>query len=393
MGESEFQLRLFSVIFGTACVLLIYQLGKDLWGKEVALSCIWLSALSPLLVWYSQEARSYSLLIFTGLAATVALVKLFLRPNIGWLLLFVAAMSAALYTHYAAFLLVPIQLVGLTAFSATRRRRLSSAIFWLAGWIMVLIAYWPWLKSPAARAFLGKLKTGSYPAQIFAERFNVNASQLMIIFAAIILFVLLIGLFLVYRLFQRNNNLFMQLRTQKWIQKLLLSLFIILLLASVIPRGYSLKKQFVILLPFVLLLFSWFWPWGRSHWKLLVFLLTFSLIVSLVNISLIPKDQWREAVSYIIKKSQKEDVVLLLPSYMAVPFDYYSQGRVARHGIYPSSLFHLESLLDDYKRIWLVSHEVDIGDPEKRIEGWLEQHTKRIEEKSFYRIRVNLYQR
>ena len=394
LGESEFKLRLLSAIFGAVSVLLIYQLGKDLLGKEVALSATWLSALSPLLIWYSQEARSYSLLIFMGLAVTVASVKLFLRPNLGWWLLFVVAMTTALYTHYAAFLLIPVQLMLLTALLATKQSRIPAVFFLLAGWAITIIAYWPWLHSPAAGAFLGQLKTGSYPAQLFANKFNIDPSQLMNIFAVSILFVIPIGLFLVYRLFKKNSTLWVELRNKKWIQSFLVLLFIILLLASVIPRGYTIKKQLVILWPFVLLFFSFFWPWEQSYKKLLASLLTLSLLASLVNIILIPKDQWREAVSFINKQGQINDVVLLLPSYMTFPFDYYSQRRIARYGISPSfASSQLESLLNASGRIWLVSHQVDIADPEKKIEGWLEQRANRLEEKSFYRILVHLYQK
>lgn len=394
LGESEFRLRLLSAIFGAVGVLLIYQLGKDLGGKEVALSGAWLSALSPLLIWYSQEARSYSFLVFMGLVVTIAVVKLFLRPTLGWWLLFIVAMTAALYTHYAAFLLIPVQLMLLTSSLATQRSRIPVAIFWLSGWAITIIAYWPWLQSPAARSFLGQLKTGSYPAQILADKFNVNPSQLTRTVAVIIFFAIPVGLFLVYRLFQKDNTLWIRLRTQKWIQKFLVLLFIILLMASVIPRGYTIKKQLVILWPFVLLFFGFIWPWEQSYQRLLTFLLAFSLLASLINISLIPKDQWRETVSFIIKQRQTKDVVLLLPNYMTVPFDYYSQGRIARQGISPSfALSYLESLVNDHGRIWLVSHQVDIADSEKKIESWLEQHANRVEEKSFYRIQVHLYQK
>lgn len=394
LGESEFKLRLLSVIFGAASVLLIYQLGKDIGGKKVALSGAWLSALSPLLIWYSQEARSYSLLIFMGLAVTVASVKLFLRPNLGWWLLFVVVMTAALYTHYAAFFLIPVQLMLLTSLLAKKQIRILAVFFWLAAWIITIIAYWPWLNSPAASAFLDQLKTGSYPAQIFADKFNIDSFHLMNIIAVSTLFAVPIGLFLVYRLFKKNSSLWMELRNKKWIQSFLVLLFIILLLASVIPRGYTIKKQLVILWPFVLLFFSWFWPWEQSYKKLLASLLTLSLLASLVNIILIPKDQWREAVSFIIKQGQINDVVLLLPSYMTFPFDYYSQSRIARHGISPSFASpQLESLLNAHGRIWIVSHQVDIADPEKKIEGWLDQHANRVEEKSFYCILVNLYQK
>ena len=394
MGESEFMLRLLSVIFGTASILLIYRLGRDLAGKRAALSGVWLATFSPLLIWYSQEARSYSFLIFIGLATTIAVVNLFFKPNLGWFLFFTASMTAALYTHYAAFLLIPIHLILLSAFLATRKCRIHSLFLWLTGWIITIAAYWPWLKSPAARAFFHRLKIGAYPVQILAKKLKADPVQLMNIFAIAIPITVLIGLFLIYHFFRKHNDFWSQLPTRKWAHVFLMLGFLILLAASTIPRAYSVKKQLAILWPFVLLIFCWLWPWRRPYQKLLTVLLILSLLASIINVYFIPKDQWRETANFILKQKQVGDVVLLLPSYMTYPFDYYSQGRITRHGIHPSSdSSQLESLLDDYGRIWLISHLVDIADPEQKVKGWLDYHADRVEEKSFYRIQVSLYQR
>ena len=394
MGESEFMLRLLSVIFGAASILLIYRLGRDLAGKKAALSGVWLAAFSPLLIWYSQEARSYSFLIFIGLATTIAVVNLFLRPNLGWLFFFVASMTAAIYTHYAAFLLIPIHLILLSAFLATRKCRMHSLFIWLTGWIITIAAYWPWLKSPAARAFYHKLKIGPYPVQILAKKLNANPAQMMGIFTILLPVLIFIGLLLLYHFFRKHNDFWSQLPTRKWAQVFLMLSFLLLLIASTIPRAYSVKKQLVILWPFVLLIFCWFWPWRKPYQKLLTALLILSLLASIINIYLIPKDQWRETVNFIIKQRQAGDVVLLLPSYMTYPFDYYSQRKITMYGIHPSSdSSQLESLLDDYERIWLISHLIDIADPERIVEGWLENHANRVEEKSFYRIQIYLFQK
>ena len=77
---------------------------------------------------------------------------------------------------------------------------------------------------------------------------------------------------------------------------------------------------------------------------------------------------------------------------MNFPFDYYNKGRIDRYGVNPSSdLSHLESFVNSFRRIWLITNRADIVDPKKKIENWLKQHTKRLETKSFYRIQVNSY--
>jgi uncharacterized membrane protein len=60
-GTTEWAIRLPSVGFGLLTVALVYRLGRDLLGPLGGLSGALLTALAPLPVWYSQEARMYAL--------------------------------------------------------------------------------------------------------------------------------------------------------------------------------------------------------------------------------------------------------------------------------------------------------------------------------------------
>ena len=121
LGRSEFVLRLPSALLGSLSVILIYVLAKDLLDRPVAVTAAGLTAFSPLLIWYSQELRPYALLMTLGLIATLAGINLFMRPTLGWWLLLVGAMIAAVYVHYDAVLLVPLQLLLFVALSAIGR--------------------------------------------------------------------------------------------------------------------------------------------------------------------------------------------------------------------------------------------------------------------------------
>lgn len=393
LGESEFILRLLSALFGTVSVPLIFLLGKRIAGKGVALSAAWLSAFSPLLIWYSQEARSYSLLIFIGLAAMLAAVNLFFKPNFGWAGLFIVTMTAAIYTHYGAFLLVPLQLCLIVFLTARRQCRKKAVLLWLLSWIFIFGSYWPWLRSPAARDFLNILKTGSYPVHFAADRLGLDPHGYMNILIIFLALVIVIGTFLSFRILQKHDRLWITLRNQRWFLKLLVSLFFIFLVVSVIPRAYSIKKQLVIIWPYVLLFFGWVWPWEHKNKKLLAVVLSFSLIFSLVNIFFIPKDQWRQTVDYIHAQSQIGDLVLLLPNYMTFPFDYYDKGKMIRVGVEPLSFIsQLDSIFKNHGRIWLVSNRAKIADPDRKIETWLETKVKLVMTKKFHLVQTRLYQ-
>lgn len=101
-GSGEAALRSLSALFGIATVPVAYHLARELIGtRGAALATAALVAFNPLLVWYSQEARPYALLVLL-----CALSMLFaVRRQVWWWAL---ASALALLTHYfAAFLVVP----------------------------------------------------------------------------------------------------------------------------------------------------------------------------------------------------------------------------------------------------------------------------------------------
>src|SRR4051794_24850877 len=101
-GHGEAGLRSLSALFGTLTVPVAWRAARG-WvdSPRAGVVTAALVAFNPFFVWYSQEARSYSLLVLTA-----ALTLLFLaRRSYG---LWALTAALALCTHYfAAFLLVP----------------------------------------------------------------------------------------------------------------------------------------------------------------------------------------------------------------------------------------------------------------------------------------------
>ncbi len=81
-GESEFALRFLSLCFGVLTVPLIYVMAQRLFGRAAALMTAFLAALSPLYLWYSQEARMYTQITFLLLLSSYLLLRA-TRPTHG----------------------------------------------------------------------------------------------------------------------------------------------------------------------------------------------------------------------------------------------------------------------------------------------------------------------
>jgi 4-amino-4-deoxy-L-arabinose transferase-like glycosyltransferase len=115
LSDSEWALRFPSALFNTMTIPLIYILTRQLFPRRrnaAPLLAAVLFTFSPLMVYYSQEARMYTLLIFEATLASYLLLKIIHSPTpysllpTTYSLLYALTAVAALYTHYfAAFLL------------------------------------------------------------------------------------------------------------------------------------------------------------------------------------------------------------------------------------------------------------------------------------------------
>jgi uncharacterized membrane protein len=75
LGDSEVLLRLPSVVFGVAAVAYMWSMVEEHWGAAAATASSLLLATSEMAIYYSQEARMYSLLLLL----TVLSLRCFLR--------------------------------------------------------------------------------------------------------------------------------------------------------------------------------------------------------------------------------------------------------------------------------------------------------------------------
>ncbi len=126
-GTGEVGLRSLSALLGTATVPAAYAAADTFVTRRSALIAAALVAVSPLLVWYSQEARAYALLVLLGTLSLVFFRQALARggrPLTWW----AVSASLALATHYFAIFLVAAEGALLLAGSASRR-----AVRWAVG--------------------------------------------------------------------------------------------------------------------------------------------------------------------------------------------------------------------------------------------------------------------
>lgn len=128
LGTSEWGLRSLSALAGVATVPVVFAAARHFAGTRAALIAAALVACNPMLVWYSQEARAYSLLVLMAAVGLLLFARARERPTAGRLAAWAAAGAFTLVTHYFGVFLVAAEGVFLCAMLPGRRRAIAVAL-------------------------------------------------------------------------------------------------------------------------------------------------------------------------------------------------------------------------------------------------------------------------
>ncbi len=106
----------------------VYAGARELSSRRAGLVAAALAATSPLLIWYSQDTRTYALLVFLSALSFLFFVYSLNREEPRWLLAWVLASVLALSTHYFAVMVVVPEAAWLLLRARAGRARAMLAV-------------------------------------------------------------------------------------------------------------------------------------------------------------------------------------------------------------------------------------------------------------------------
>lgn len=378
-GWSEWSLRYPSVFFGTLTPLLLAALARRLTGSRLhAFLAALFAAIHPLLVYYSQEARMYTLLVSLGVLCAYCIVRIAQtpvstavtghRPQILLWGIYVIAAIAALYTHYfAAFLLLAVNIAylhwsrrsneqGVVTMKTARAIALAghrhdnggvATGHWGIANGMVFLLFCPWLGTLFTRLDMdtsywqGSLKLWEALGKTFISFtsgvtvLEAEATRLLWMYGAVTILAL-IGGYQASRSEGRAPDGIPHPAPQQYSFLItLLPILGILALASVTPKFNA--RYMIIALPGLILLWSnglaalLQWPMKLHAIGVLAGLGGSGLLVggflfATANWFTDPaftKDQWRELVSYVQVNKQPDEAIVLVSGHAWPIWHYY----------------------------------------------------------------------
>jgi uncharacterized membrane protein len=337
-GDSESAVRLPSLIAGTLVIPVLYELGRELYDRRTGLMAAAFAAVSPLLIWYSQEVRMYELVSLFGLLALLTQLRVIRNPTMLNWAAYILATAALLWSDYFGLLLIGVQQLVFVGVLVHRKRSgepvrplalgfaYSAAV--LAMQLVPLVVFTQHqyqVTSAAAGSPSGTYDYLSFYSVLANMAWSVWGYQpdaTTVLLAAMWPLFLLASLVLLGRGGSRQT---MSLAAAA------LALVVLLIVVSVFDRSYFEVRNFLILVPLVLLLIArlitgWI---SQPRARLLVAGgVALTMLVGLANQQLNKANprlfDFRGAIRDIKANGGSHSLILFEPSDMRYVLEYYA---------------------------------------------------------------------
>jgi mannosyltransferase len=126
-GSGEVGIRSLSALAGTATIPVAWWAGRELVSRAAGMAAAALVTFSPYMVWYSQEARAYALLVLLCGLSLALFARALRGESARWLGWWALVAALALVTHYFAVFVVAPELALLVWLVPARRRAALAA--------------------------------------------------------------------------------------------------------------------------------------------------------------------------------------------------------------------------------------------------------------------------
>jgi mannosyltransferase len=382
-GQSEFVLRAAPAIFGILTIPVFYLIGKEIYDKNVGIISATLLTFSYFGIYYSQEAYSYSTVLFVFSLVILCYLLSIRTDNINWWILFGITSALAFWTHYYVFVgLGVIYLHAIITRISYLKKGIRYAKNLLTAICITILFTLPLLFIVGERFFR---LTGSPPTSgvlgptLIQEtfiRFSGGYSSLNWIIAFIYLALMTGGFIFLYTQ-DKNKCLFSAMF-------LILPIVISVLISSKMTMN---PRYLIYLLPVYFTLIALSYPVIFRLFPNRKLLYVMVILIAIINVPLLveyysnyTKEDWRGLAGIVESKTLDGDMVVLVPSYMAVPFNYYYSNltdKTLEFGANNSTdLENINHLKGNNSIFYIVTGDISAMDPEGDAIAWLTEKTR-----------------
>ncbi len=389
-GESQMSVRMLSLCFSVLAVFALYHLAKKLFNERVAFVAALFMTLAPLHLFYSNEARMYSLLTFLAIASAYFFVCLLNDKNRVTLFFYVATTTLLLYTHiYALFVVAGQFLYFVSLFVLARETFQTKLRRWLTAQFITGLLFLPW-----AFVVLGQVRRARQGFWIKEPDLLMPIETLFEYCGSLwlVLFILPLALWGIIRLSKSANE---ETETDALPQKKFFLLFWLVfpiltpfLLSKIFSPFYIPKYAIAASVPFYLFAAFGLVQFPDIVWRnVLLILICFCFGAEFISErTKLRRERWADAVYNIEQSGKPGDLVLFSSTASEMSYSYYAKRKDITTAVFPYSALdqqppsnftlqeracsegfvspplteqetkdYLQKIVGDRKRVWIIT--------------------------------------
>ena len=350
-GIDPFSVRLLSVLFSAVTAGVIFQTGERFLNRFTGIVASLVFTLSTLHIFFSHDARTYTLFALLNALALYLYLAILAKPNhkINYLLLFFVNL-ALIYAHYFGFFVVGIQILFLLFLRD--KKPIWKGV--LAAAIAACVCYIPHFQIPAQRFLQAQNhEAWIYPAPALTEFYgnlNIFLNNKYCMMAAILVFAVLLTMLFkrkettrVWRDISSNLNLKIVLA---WFLVPYTLMFLISFKTPMFIDRYILYTS----VPFYLGIAAFIYSFtDNKAYRLAAAGLLISAMALTVNLNPDNNRRLAEAVRLIKTLKKENSLIIIAPEHTDVGFayhynrDYFTDHKNTRKMLENENIFPLSS--------------------------------------------------
>lgn len=394
--DTEFNVRLLSVVFSSLAGGVFFLFCNRFFNKTTAFIASLLYLSSDILLFYSHEARAYSLCVLLCLLASWLFFKLKEKPSYINALLLGLINFLIIYTHYIAGLALLFQAICMLLYF---ERKSKIKFFWSVALTLLLVI----LRFTKKQFLLiAGFNSSDHPFWLEKSTFRHLAevcSEILFYDFMIIPFLtlILLGILLTYR-FRRDVPGF------NYVYCFLMgpgSVIVLYLVGMFMP--VFLDRYLLFSVPFVILLISF----SLSYIRYQVIPMSFTLLffvksVFSLNYKTEKSMDYKNAVSFIKSLKAPGDLVIVKTKDVKPLFGYYYDRDFlklrkealpeAEHVIFCNSWADIDRDISQYSRVIVVDSYQDLNPHEKEFVAKLSEKKPFHASSNYYKgVRISVY--
>jgi mannosyltransferase len=384
-GNNEIILRFVPAVLGVLTIPLVYIIGRDFYDRNVGIIAAAAVTFSPFLIFYSQEARAYSMMLFFIALAIIFFLQALKTSDLKNWALFGFFSALAFWSHFYGFVIVASLVLYALYMQSGRIREdlrnvkpiaLAIMIFSLISLPLIIVTIQLFAKRTATAPTFGIQGIG-----LIFETFK-QLSGFSDIAVMILLPLFIVGIIQAF-LTDRDKGIFLVSLT-------VLTFIISLFLSYRIPM----QPRYLIFLSIIFFIgiaiaykpvFSLIGNRAVVYGFIaLMVLLSAPLLVDYY--SGYSKEDWRGVSSELGQMTNAGDYVVVLPGYILQPLNYYYSNTTDRTILFGVSTAKELDKISEQKVnstvFYVVTGDIMSANPNGDALAWLKEHSKPLVQKN-----------